>query len=229
MSNRDYDYDRNREGDYDYDQERYGEGTRTRNWGERNWGQRQGGRWGQGRDFGTEGYNRDFGYRGHHGYEGRNRREEYGPGYYGESYTSQGAGYGSGYGEGFERSGGPSSPDYGYGYGYGNQPSHGWQGQNWRNRGRFSGMGPENYHRSDDRVREDINDRLTENPEIDASHINVQVSNGDVTLTGDVDDRWMKRMAEDVTDSVSGVKNVRNELKTGHAEHRNQAQQRQAA
>ena len=85
---------------------------------------------------------------------------------------------------------------------------------------------------ADDRIREDINDRLTEHGEIDASHIEVQVNSGVVTLSGDVDDRFMKRMTEGVVESVPGVKDVRNELKTGHAEHRNQSnrgQQMQAA
>lgn len=41
----------------------------------------------------------------------------------------------------------------------------------------------------------------------------VKVSSGVVTLTGTVDDRNAKRMAEDVAESVSGVQEVQNQLK----------------
>jgi len=79
--------------------------------------------------------------------------------------------------------------------------------------GRHSGRGPKNYTRSDDRIREDINDRLTDDPEIDASEIEVKVSNCEVTLTGTVNDREDKRRAEDIAEAVSGVKNVQNNLR----------------
>jgi hypothetical protein len=79
--------------------------------------------------------------------------------------------------------------------------------------GRHSGRGPKNYTRSDDRIREDVNDRLTDDPHIDASEIDVKVSSCDVTLTGTVDSREAKRRAEDCVESVSGVKNVQNNLR----------------
>jgi hypothetical protein len=85
--------------------------------------------------------------------------------------------------------------------------------ENRGERGRFTGRGPKNYTRSDDRIREDINERLTDHPEIDASEIEVQVKDGEVTLTGTVDDRHTKRLAEDVADSVSGVKQVHNQIR----------------
>jgi osmotically-inducible protein OsmY len=82
-------------------------------------------------------------------------------------------------------------------------------------RGRFTGRGPRGYQRSDERIREDINERLTEHPEIDASDIEVQVKGGEVTLTGTVDRRQTKRMAEDLCENVSGVKEVHNQLRVG--------------
>jgi osmotically-inducible protein OsmY len=82
----------------------------------------------------------------------------------------------------------------------------------------YRGHGPRNYKRSDDRIREDINDRLTDHAYLDASEIDVAVSDGDVTLTGSVINRYAKRMAEDIADDVSGVKNVENRLRAGNKE-----------
>jgi hypothetical protein len=80
-------------------------------------------------------------------------------------------------------------------------------------RGRFVGRGPKTYQRSDDRIREDVNERLTQHPDIDATDIDVQVKNSEVTLTGSVENREMKRMAEDVAENVSGSKEVHNQLR----------------
>lgn len=80
-------------------------------------------------------------------------------------------------------------------------------------RGQYRGIGPRNYSRSDDRIREDVNDRLSDDPFVDATDVEVAVHNGDVTLTGTVDHRSSKRRAEDLAESVSGVKNVENRLR----------------
>lgn len=80
-------------------------------------------------------------------------------------------------------------------------------------KGEYRGKGPKNYSRSDDRIKEDINDRLSDDPFIDASDIDVTVSNAEVTLTGTVDHRSTKRRAEDLAEAVSGVKNVENRLR----------------
>jgi osmotically-inducible protein OsmY len=79
--------------------------------------------------------------------------------------------------------------------------------------GGHRGRGPKNYTRSDDRIKEDINDRLTDHSYLDASDIDVEVQNGEVTLTGFVNSRSDKRMAEDIVEDVSGVKNVENRLR----------------
>jgi osmotically-inducible protein OsmY len=75
------------------------------------------------------------------------------------------------------------------------------------------GRGPKGYTRSDDRIREDVNDRLTDDPHVDASEIEVSVSNREVTLTGMVNSRFEKRHAEDLAESVSGVSHVQNNLR----------------
>jgi osmotically-inducible protein OsmY len=75
------------------------------------------------------------------------------------------------------------------------------------------GRGPKGYQRSDERILEDVNDRLTDDPHIDASEIDVSVSNREVTLNGTVNSRFEKRHAEDLAESVSGVGHVQNNLR----------------
>lgn len=79
--------------------------------------------------------------------------------------------------------------------------------------GRRRGRGPKNYTRSDDRIREDVCDRLMQDPHVDASGIEVTSSGGEVALDGTVDERFMKRRAEDIAESVSGVTHVQNNLR----------------
>jgi hypothetical protein len=77
----------------------------------------------------------------------------------------------------------------------------------------YAGRGPKDYRRSDDRVREEICDCMTDDPLLDASEISVQVSEGVVTLNGTVTSREQKRRAEDVAERISGVKDVTNQLR----------------
>jgi len=84
-----------------------------------------------------------------------------------------------------------------------------------QSQGVHRGRGPKGYTRSDDRIKEDINDRLSDDQHIDASDIIVNVSNGEVVLTGNVQNRQDKRRAEDLAEAVSGVKNVENRLRIG--------------
>jgi hypothetical protein len=89
--------------------------------------------------------------------------------------------------------------------------------EHWRG-GTFAGRGPRNYQRSDDRIREDVNERLTQDGRVDATEIEVQVQNGEVTLTGSVSDRRMRRMAEESIENISGVRDVRNDLRVSYAD-----------
>ena len=77
----------------------------------------------------------------------------------------------------------------------------------------YRGRGPQSYTRSDDRIREDVNDNLTDDWGVDARNITVAVNNGEVTLDGTVSTRLQKRRAEDCAEDVSGVKNVQNNLR----------------
>lgn len=80
-------------------------------------------------------------------------------------------------------------------------------------RGRFAGRGPRNYRRSDDRIIEEIHEILTYSPQIDASNIEVRVTQGDVTVLGSVDDRYTKRLVEDLIHDVPGVRDLQNRLR----------------
>lgn len=174
----------------------------------------------------TSGFGRDVGRmqggRGQEGY-GQSWREQ-------RTYGSAAQGYGARGGEqqsygsefGYGRSGQPYGQRGYQGYGssdqgsqrlqqgYGRQGSRGTQssepGRSYR------GVGPRNYTRSDERIREDLNERLTDAHDIDASMITVEVSNGVATLTGTVSERWMKHRAEDIADGCTGVSDVRNNL-----------------
>jgi hypothetical protein len=77
----------------------------------------------------------------------------------------------------------------------------------------YTGRGPRNYRRSDPRILEDVCDRLTDDPRVDASNIDVRVKDGEVTLAGEVISRGEKRRAEDVAAAVGGVADVINELR----------------
>lgn len=76
----------------------------------------------------------------------------------------------------------------------------------------FRGRGPKNWRRSDERIRDEVNERLTHHDGVDATDIDVTVDNGEVTLNGHVGSRWEKRIAEDVAESVPGVHDVHNRL-----------------
>jgi osmotically-inducible protein OsmY len=83
--------------------------------------------------------------------------------------------------------------------------------------GEFFGKGPKNYKRSDERIREDVSEALYRHPYIDASDIEVTVSEGVVTLSGTVHERAMKRMSEDEAEKISGVKDVNNSIRVSDA------------
>jgi osmotically-inducible protein OsmY len=81
--------------------------------------------------------------------------------------------------------------------------------------GRFRGKGPKGYKRTDERIREEINERLSDDDHVDASDIVVSVDNGEVSLSGTVSDRSSKRRAEDIVEEISGVQHVENRIRVG--------------
>ena len=109
------------------------------------------------------------------------------------------------------------------GYGHRNAPhgsrdlesgaDRGWNIGRDTDRGSYRGLGPKNYQRSDERIREDVCERLTMDHDVDASEIEVMVEGAVVTLNGSVNARHAKRLAEDIAESVRGVKDVQNNLR----------------
>jgi len=83
----------------------------------------------------------------------------------------------------------------------------------WFAPGPYTGRGPRGYQRSDGRIEEDICERLTQHGQLDASDVQVMVAQGEVTLTGMVESRQAKRLAEDILDSIAGVKDIHNQLR----------------
>lgn len=125
----------------------------------------------------------------------------------------------SGFGNGsWGNSSGQGSGGNSFGSGRSSGMSNG-MGQNNKADGQsHRGKGPKGYQRSDERIEESINDRLTDDHELDASSIEVSVQKGEVTLTGTVPDRFSKRRAEDLVENVSGVTNVENRLRVSKNE-----------
>lgn len=142
----------------------------------------------------ANGESKEFGPSPRHAHPGRSIPESYGA-YHGEEYEPGVHGYQN------------ASREPNMEHEYGSRSFRRYE------QGNFAGRGPKGYTRSDERIEEDVCERLTENSELDASDITIQVENGEVTLSGTVDDRYFKRLAEDIVDSVSGVKDVHNQIK----------------
>lgn len=179
---------------------------------------------GYGRGYGYQGMEHDYGNRsfdrgyGHGGYEGS------APGYGGYGYggyTDYGYGGYAGYG-GYRSGYGGERGEWrgGSAMGYEPRPQR-YQGREsqweWGRQQSYAGRGPRNYHRSDQRIEEDVNEALTRHPGLDASDMEVHVENGEVTLTGTVGSRQDKRMAEDAAESCSGVRDVHDQLRVSSA------------
>jgi hypothetical protein len=92
------------------------------------------------------------------------------------------------------------------------------QASHWNERSRW----PKSYKRSDERIKDDIHEELIRHGRIDASDIEVQVKEGEVTLTGQVSSRQDKRLAEELAEKVLGVHDVQNQLRVRSAMHGSQ-------
>lgn len=79
--------------------------------------------------------------------------------------------------------------------------------------GQHANKGPRGYTRSDVRIHEDVCEAMLENPDLDASDMEVTVEQGLVYLRGTAASRAEKRLAEDLAASTRGVKDVHNELR----------------
>ncbi len=80
------------------------------------------------------------------------------------------------------------------------------------NTGDVRPAGPKNYTRSDERIHEEVCERLAHTSTLDVSDVTVAVSGGVVTLTGSVDNRRIKYEVEDIADDTYGVTDVVNQI-----------------
>ncbi|WP_332309598.1 BON domain-containing protein [Burkholderia ubonensis] len=78
--------------------------------------------------------------------------------------------------------------------------------------------GPKGYTRSDERIREDVCERLARALGIDVSDVSVKVQDGRVELDGTVPARWMRHGIEDIADSCLYVRDVENHVKVRRVE-----------
>jgi osmotically-inducible protein OsmY len=144
-------------------------------------------------------------------------------GYGGTDRGFRGGGYG-----GYGREGYPQQGHWQQGYGqqghwqqgYGQQgygqQGYGQQGywqQGYGQQQPRVGRPPKGFQRSDERVREEISEIIMRTYWIDAGDVTIEVRDGEVTLTGTVDDRQQKRAIEDVAEQVLGVKDVHNQIR----------------
>lgn len=207
-----------------YGQQGYGQ----QGYGQQNYGQQGYGNRGYGEGYGSEGRN--------YGYESQGR----GGDYYGErGFRGQGSfggrddehvgsswGNNQGLGRGYTQ----GSNSYGSSRGMSGMTGSSGTGSSWGagssgignawgsgSSGSFGSSsfkkGPKGYKRSDERIKEDVCDHLASLEHVDTSDVEVQVVNGEVTLTGTVPDRNMKWEVEQRCDSVGGVKDVTNNIR----------------
>lgn len=145
--------------------------------------------------------------------------EPFEPGHPREEGTRFGAGPPPRYfGTGFMGHGGPGFTGGYYGFGTGS-PEPDWRSgrrhplgdpePEGRTERRYP-PGPKGYQRSDERLREDISERLLQARHIDSSDVTVKVSAAKVVLEGTVPERRMKHAIEDLVDACPGVQDIEN-------------------
>jgi len=121
----------------------------------------------------------------------------------------RGQGFGGGGWGGTEGYGGQGGYGVSQGYGQGGYgQSQGAYGQTQTGR-----RGPKGWQRSDDRIKDDISERLYNSTHIDSSEVTVEVSSGKVTLEGSVRDRNTKHEIENLIDQCPGVKDIENRIR----------------
>jgi len=77
---------------------------------------------------------------------------------------------------------------------------------------------PKGYKRSDERIREDVSDRLGMRHDLDPTELEVAVQDREVTLSGTVATLAEKFRAEEIAASVGGVEEVHNRLRVRRAD-----------
>jgi len=84
--------------------------------------------------------------------------------------------------------------------------------------------GPKGYQRSDERMKEDISERLYGAYHVDSSEVTVEVRAGKVTLEGMVPSRHMKHAIEDMVDGCPGVMEIDNRIRVASPHYQGSSQ-----
>lgn len=156
---------------------------------------------GYGRDFGGGGLNQGADGSWGQGYGGSVAPTDYREGFGGEAYG-----------------GGMSGADYARSFGA-RGDNFGGDDRNWidqradENSGPHRGKGPQGWRRTDERLREEVCERLMNDRLLDAREVEVAAADGVVTLTGAVPGASDVRLAEMLAREAPGVTEVRNELR----------------
>jgi osmotically-inducible protein OsmY len=79
--------------------------------------------------------------------------------------------------------------------------------------------GPRHYQRSDEQIRNDVNEALKQDDLVDTMHVAVKVEGAVVTLAGFVTTESEKRAAEECVRRTAGVQDVRNVLRVSRSDH----------
>lgn len=67
--------------------------------------------------------------------------------------------------------------------------------------------------RNDERIKRDVAAQLSRNSRVDCSAVNVEVTDGEVTLSGTLPSLSVCMAAVEMSESVAGVRSVKNNLK----------------
>ena len=152
--------------------------------------------------------------REHYPHGGPRRADQYPGQYGGGQYRSGYGGYPAGYGDGIG-----AYKGYGYRTGFRSFADYerniDWSasaGHPPPTPGPHEGKGPRGYRRSDERIREDACERIARQRWIDARDVEVDVHDGEITLSGTVARREDKRALERLVENIAGVHDVHNRL-----------------
>ncbi|WNL44105.1 BON domain-containing protein [Dyella sp. BiH032] len=101
----------------------------------------------------------------------------------------------------------------GYARGYSREHTPGWGADGSRHPDDYRGRGPRRAAPEDDDLLDVLCERLAGDGDLDASEIEVSISEGVVVLAGAVPSRQARRDAEAIAESLRGVREVENRLR----------------
>ena len=108
--------------------------------------------------------------------------------------------------------------------GFGNPGENTWGEERFRDERqeeqgrRQTNSGPRSRRKPDESLRQEIREILTADPELEVTDIEVEVEGGAVTLRGAVADSDARLLAEELVESLSGVREVHNRLRVEREE-----------